>query len=88
MCKILFPERDRALQMLRQSDCVGRLEGNAGYIQSKKGLLQAGAHNDNVPFCVVESVHGAVLKRPGRLEELVSSVGAWHAMTNSHTLAY
>ena len=71
MCRILFPERDRALQVLRQSDCVRRLGGSALNIQSKKGLLQTGAHNDNVPFCGVKSVHGAVLKKLGRPEELV-----------------
>jgi hypothetical protein len=30
------------------------------HVQSEKRLLQAGAHDEDVPFCVVESVHCGV----------------------------
>jgi hypothetical protein len=62
MCRILFPERDRALQVLRQSDCVWKVNGSREDIQREKRLLQASAHNEDVPFCVVESIHGVLRK--------------------------
>lgn len=42
--------------MLRQSDCVSAREMRKD-IQGQQRLRQAGADNDDVPFCVVERVH-------------------------------
>jgi hypothetical protein len=51
-------ERDRALQLPRQSDRVRQLQVEGVCIQSKQRLLQASAGNQHIPLGVVESVHG------------------------------
>ena len=49
-------DRDKALQVLRQSD-LATPSTLAENIQSKQRLLQAGAHDQDIPSGVVESFH-------------------------------
>lgn len=56
MCKIFLSDRDKALQVLRQSDCATPsllLED----IQSEQRLLQPRAYDQDIPGGVVEGFH-------------------------------
>jgi hypothetical protein len=58
MWRIFLSERDKALQLPRQSDRVRHIQMKGACIQSKQRLLQASADNQHIPLGVVESVHG------------------------------
>jgi hypothetical protein len=56
MCRIFLSDRDKALQVLRQSDRATP-STLAEDIQSEQRLLQAGAYNKDIPSGVVEGFH-------------------------------
>lgn len=69
MWRTFLSERERALQVLRQSDCACQVVKAMYNLQSEQRLLQPSACDQHIPFGVVESVHGGGCGR--HLEEFV-----------------
>lgn len=87
MCRIFLSDLDKALQVLRQSDCATP-STLVQDIQGEQGLLQAGAYNQDIPGGVVESFHRGCASKccenwrgPCPSTEPSSSAFAWAYVT-------
>ena len=81
MWRIFLPERDKALQVLRQSDRARLRLSSVIDVQSKQALLQASAYNQHIPLGVVEGLHGGSCGKKRRLSEELSSAALSASMT-------